>query len=272
MKVASSTTQAKPGENGAKLRRRFSKAFRQFKQFPATPFAVRQCISTVEFLAGAPRVLLTRRAYDTMFHIVDLADKEIGWLGTVTRRGSDFVIDEIFLFKQKVSDVETEISAEGIAEVGQEILMTRPDGMEVCNSLQFWGHSHVRMDTRPSGPDEMQMEMFRDSGHPWFIRGIFNKNGKAQFAIFFYDIGVKIEDVTWSIIEDVDDSMRASLQAEIAAKVTDAPPPVQVAKAHYGLGEDDELDAHARAEGFKLLGEIELHLDGRQPEEGEPRD
>lgn len=196
------------------------------KKFPhcwgtAQPFIQHAFQKTVALLSGLPRVLITRAAYQKMLAIVDIADKEVGWLGTTRKVGSDFLIEEIFLFKQEVSSVTTEISPEGLAEVAQELLTTRPDGMEVCNNLRFWGHSHVRMGTSPSGQDESQMATFRESGHPWFIRGIFNKEGRAEFTIFLYDAGVKVVDAEWAISEPVDDSVRAEIEAEFSAKVSE---------------------------------------------------
>jgi hypothetical protein len=33
----------------------------------------------------------------------------------------------------------------------------------------------------------------------WFIRGIFNKDGRAEFSIWFYNKGVAFNDVPWAI-------------------------------------------------------------------------
>lgn len=173
----------------------------------------------IELLADMPRVYVSRAAYNRMRYIVELADKEIGWLGSCKRIGNDFLLEEVFLFKQEVAATTCEITPEGLAEFATEILSLRKDGMEVVNSLQFWGHSHVNMGTSPSWQDESQMDVFRESGHPWFIRGILNKLGRMEFTIFLYESGVKIVDPEWSIWEPEEESLRTEIIAEIKAKV-----------------------------------------------------
>ncbi len=175
----------------------------------------------IELLTELPRVYVSRAAYNRMRYIVELADKEIGWLGTCERIGSDFLIKEVFLFKQEVAAATCEITPEGLAEVATEILSSRKDGMEVVNSIQFWGHSHVSMGTSPSWQDETQMEVFRESEHPWFIRGILNKLGRMEFTIFLYESGVKIVDPEWSIWEPEEEALRLEIEAEIKVKVSE---------------------------------------------------
>jgi hypothetical protein len=119
-----------------------------------------------------------------------------------------------------VAATTCEILADGLAEFATELL-SRPDGMEIVNRLCFWGHSHVNMGTSPSGQDESQMETFKESGHPFFIRGILNKAGRMEFTIFLYESGVKIVDPEWAIYEPVDASIRAGIEAEFKAKVSE---------------------------------------------------
>ena len=237
-------------------RRKFT-LYGERKKYPMVPFILRSCGNVVRLLGESPRILLTRRAYGSMFHIVDIASEEVGWLGTAVREGNTFVIDEIFLFKQKVHATETDISTDGLAEVGHQLLSSRPDGMEVCDNLRFWGHSHVHMGTTASGPDEMQMHKLRESEHPWFIRGIFNKDGRAEFTIFFYDSGIRIDDVQWSIVEEVDDGLREGIKAEIAKKVVSQP----IVPAHVFVSGPE-------GSGFgELLGEIPALGMGGHPDD-----
>lgn len=187
----------------------------------AKAFAPHDFKASVELLAEKPQVLVSREAYDRMRHYVDLADKEVGWLGTVRKDGSDFLIEEVFLFKQEVQATTCEISADGLAEFATEILSSREDGMEVVNSLQFWGHSHVNMGTSPSGQDDAQMEVFQESGLPWFIRGILNKNGRMEFTIYLFESGVKIVDPEWVLWEPEDETLRAEIEADFKTKVSE---------------------------------------------------
>jgi len=193
---------------------------------PAQPFAQHQFKEEVEFLSGngIPKVLMTREAYSRMWHFVDLATQEVGWLGAVrvTPHG-DYLIEEVFLLEQEVSAAQTELSSEGQAKLVQHLIDTRPDGVEVANRILFWGHSHVRMSTTASFQDDKQMETLKENGCPWFVRGIFNKLGRMEFTLFLWEAGVKIVDAPWAICEHVDESIRAGIEAEFKDKVSSAP-------------------------------------------------
>jgi len=189
---------------------------------PALPFVQQRTPGRIEFIdRPVPHVYVSRDAYSRMYHLVDIAHEEVGWLGTVkmTRLGN-FVIEEVFLLEQEVTSAQTELSTEGQAKLVQHLIETRSDGMDVANRLRFWGHSHVNMSTDPSYQDNRQMDELRDSGCPWFIRGILNKQGVMRFDIFFWDSGVKVIDAAWSIWDQIDDSMRAELETEFNDKVS----------------------------------------------------
>ena len=128
----------------------------------AETFCQHSFAKKIELISCLPRILISRSAYNKMWHLVDIADKEVSWLGTCRRIEQDFLIEEVFLFKQEVAATTCEISADGLAEVANELLTSRPDGIEICNRLCFWGHSHVNMGTSPSGQDESQMENFSE--------------------------------------------------------------------------------------------------------------
>lgn len=194
-----------------------------FAEKRARPFSQHSFAKKTEFITPLPKIFLTRDAYNKMYHLVDLSDKEISWLGTVVEMDNkDFLIKEIFLFKQEVSHTTTEISAEGLAEVATEIMNARPDGVDVVNSLRFWGHSHVNMGTSPSPQDDSQMSLFEENGCEFFIRGILNKNGRMKFTIYLYDRGIRIADAEWAIHEKVDDTLRSEIEKEIKEKVSEA--------------------------------------------------
>ncbi len=199
----------------------------------ADPFVPHEFGRKVELMGGVPRVLVTRAAYSRMWHYVDIGDEEVGWLGTAERLPSgDFLIGEVFLLEQEVHATTTEISAEGVAALAEELITSRPDGVEMVSSIRFWGHSHVRMGTSPSGQDEFQMRLFRENECDWFVRGIFNKLGRAQFDIFLYKEGVIVRDAAWAIFEPVDTGERTQIEAEFSAKVR----PKKYSASEFGFG------------------------------------
>lgn len=149
-----------------------------------------------------PRVFITPEAYKRMCLYVELAEKEVGWLGTVRMtRDGDFLIENTYLLEQEVTATETELSSEGQALLVEELLAKGDAGFEEVNRLRFWGHSHVRMGINPSGTDESTMDRFFEEGLPWYVRGIFNKKGRAEFCVFLYEQGIRIDDVPWFVVD-----------------------------------------------------------------------
>lgn len=173
----------------------------------------------VELVAGLPRVLVSREAYEDMYCLVDECRHEVGWLGAVRRLGQDFLIEQVFLFDQEAHATTCEITPDGLAAVAQELISSRPDGMDICNRLCFWGHSHAQMGTSPSGQDESQFRELASAGHEFFIRGILNKDGRMEFTIWLVALGLVIRDAAWELYEPADEARRARWQQEIAAKV-----------------------------------------------------
>ncbi|HEY9775970.1 MAG TPA: hypothetical protein V6C81_19560 [Planktothrix sp.] len=157
-----------------------------------------------ELLTDSPIILMTPAAYQKQCVYIDLAPKEVGWMGTVKLLPSgNFLIEDTYLLEQQVSAVETELSKDGIERLSIELIENYPDGVEMVNKMRFWGHSHVFMGTSPSGTDESTMtRMGADgTGINWYIRGIFNKLGRAEFTLYLYDLGYRINDAPWAVLD-----------------------------------------------------------------------
>lgn len=193
-------------------------------------------VETIEKIV-TPEIIISKLSFDKMWHYVDLADGEISWLGTVNNIGNLYTIEDVFLLKQNVSSAHTDISEEGLAEFGHSILKME-NGLEIYKNIKFWGHSHVYMDTRSSYVDDQQMEFFKKCKHPFFIRAILNKRGKIEFSIYFYDKGIKIEDIKWSVENTADKSIRSSIEREYRTKVKTpfVDKPINFVKDIFGNG------------------------------------
>jgi hypothetical protein len=200
-------------------------------------------------VTGIPRVYISKQAYADMWFMVDEVSDEVGWLGTVRQDGFlNFYIEEVFLVAQEVTATTTELDETGIAKLVEELLV-RPDGNQLLDSLRFWGHSHVRMDVLPSGRDNDQMEPFKANGCDYFIRGIFNKLGKAKFDIFYFKEGITFTDVPWTLVEVDDPGRKKHWQEEIKSKVKKpvyAAPQPYIAGPYGGNWKDDEYAADWR--------------------------
>lgn len=220
------------------------------KDQPFTPHSFHTRASFLpKFEPKKPKIIMSRQAFALMTLYVEIAQQEVGWMGTVKRLpNGDFYIEKCFLFKQQVHETETEITNEGFSELSMELLDGVVDEDESnwdVNKLRFWGHSHVRMATHPSMTDERTMLndfgtgrstntgqarfCFEECGYPWVIRGIFNKYGEVNFTVYIYTEGMKYEDVEWTVEEPsaeqvaifkaADERSRSAWKAQFAAKI-----------------------------------------------------
>lgn len=186
----------------------------------ATPFSPHRFNTQIVVSHPIPKVYLSPRSYHDMILLVSEVSKEVGWLGTVREVRGGFYIDEVFLVKQEVAAATTELDEDGISELGMA-LMAEDGDVERANRLRFWGHSHVRMDTSPSGQDNDQMDLFRDNGCDHFIRGIANKEGKLEFTVYYFKEGIIFKDVPWTLYTEPEVDRLEYWQQEIADKVTE---------------------------------------------------
>ena len=156
--------------------------------------------TTVEILTGSdPIIYVNIDAIGKMKEYVDGCSDEIGWLGEVIKdEVGNYIIKDVHLFKQQVHSTTCEITTEGLTEFANEILM-QPSGMDKWNDIKCWFHSHVNMGVTPSGQDNLQMNVFKDCGHDFFIRGIANKKGEMEFTLYNYTDGLIYKNVRWAI-------------------------------------------------------------------------
>ena len=140
-----------------------------------------------------PTLFISNDAYLKMQEYIAQSKKEIGWLGTCSRKDNDYIINNVYLFEQEVHETTCEITEEGLNKFALE-LMEKPNGMDIWNNICLWGHSHVNMGVLPSSQDNKQLDFFlKNMKEGFFIRYIGNKRG---------EIGLKIVDIDKNIILD----------------------------------------------------------------------
>lgn len=213
-------------------------------------FMPHQFRNEIRIKGSTPRILVSKDAYEDMFQLVDIVQKEVGWLASVEKIDNDYLIKEIFLLEQKSHSTTCKITEEGMGNWAMEMMNAREDGMDVVNSIRFWGHSHVWMGTSPSGQDEDQMQIFSKSCEDFFIRGIMNKSGRMEFTLYLYESGIEIHDVSWSIYDsNPDTARREKWESEVKEKVGEFVYPVREfgkkvkkgARKFFGLIPEEEL-------------------------------
>ena len=131
-----------------------------------------------------PRIWVTPEAMQKMRYFIDNIDVEIGWLGYVSRNDLDFIIEDVFLVKQRVHAATTELDPVALTELATELISQGEEGAAKYNSIRVWGHSHVNMSPTPSGQDNEQMNDFANDDY--FIRLIGNKKGEWNISLWDY--------------------------------------------------------------------------------------
>jgi hypothetical protein len=191
-----------------------------------------------------PRVEISLEAYLDMYYITGYAgSNEVGWLGTVELSEKDrLTIKEIFLFRQEVTPSSMELSSEHIAEVATRLI--GEGHLDKVNALKFWGHVHPANHTGASQQDDDTMDVLED-GNDWFLRGIFGRNGRAQFTLYDYKSGVRFDDVPWSLTltESMErkEFFREQIEELVTPRFASSPPPA------YGYGNEFSYVAHPQA-------------------------
>ena len=191
----------------------------EFKeQAEALPFHPSDKKISYEVTITEPHVTFTKDALRDIYQIVDLSDKEIGWMGIVERDGMHFRVTEILMPKQTANMAECEFTTDGMAEI-QLALLERPNGDELANQLKLWGHSHVDMGVFASPQDKAQIEDFKENGNSYFLRMIANKKGDISLSLFLFDLFITCHNVGWSVETTPDTGRRERWKQDITDKV-----------------------------------------------------
>ena len=187
-------------------------------------------MTTISILNGAqlPDCYITIDAMARVHEIVRQSDKEVGWMGQMIRRVNDNGMISLTLFnpyvpRQEVSGATTDIDAEGVAEYA--LAVKQPE------LIKWWGHSHVRMGTSPSGTDitTFNEHIEADPDNP-FVMTIHNKDHETHCNIYLGG-GLYINDaplyVDWNnpkMVKSVEEELEANVREKVYGYVKPATP------------------------------------------------
>lgn len=182
-------------------------------------------------LKWSPKVVIDHKLNRKMELIIDLIDTEVGWYGMVEWQKPDiFKVKDIYLLKQEVTGIFTEIDAMALCDLEDELEkkgLLKDENLDTTG-LYLWGHSHVNMSPTPSGTDTDTMKKICErSKPPFFIRLIQNKKGDRTVTLYVEDNNSIVQnyaliyDVPWVETEDLgEEDVREALEIEIKDKVT----------------------------------------------------
>lgn len=163
----------------------------------------------------APNIKVSKNAVKWLTALADMHDHEIGVFGCVEEVGENsYLIRDIFYPKHCEANAGTcEISPEGETLMA-EWLMSH--GREAdLGKVKFWGHSHHTMDVFASGQDENQAMERMERTQSYFIRGIFNKEGKLSISFFDYARKLRFDHIKWETDVDEEEKIIRDKIAEL---------------------------------------------------------
>lgn len=164
-----------------------------------------------------PTVYITYQALTKMHQYTQNCDKEIGWLGSaVKNEDGSYLIEDMYLIKQKVTGATTELEEDAIIEFMNNI--RKNEGIEAMSKIRVWGHSHVNMEVFASSQDnETFKEYYSDCN--FFIRIIVNKKGKMKLDIADNETGLIYENIPWKVYYEEDIAALLKEYEEVSEKL-----------------------------------------------------
>jgi proteasome lid subunit RPN8/RPN11 len=161
-----------------------------------------------------PIVYIKPKAKQKLDLYLALCKYEISGIGEVAQIGTNFLIEDLFLFKQEVHSTGTKISQDDIAKFITESVRRGGDP----SKLKLWFHSHVNLDAYWSGTDDATIETF---GSDYLISIVGNKKGEYRTRIDIYKpIRLAADNLNLKIhTKDCQDELVKEIEDEIEEKV-----------------------------------------------------
>lgn len=149
-------------------------------EFPASSMTPTTSWLPLEPELPIPKVFYTPAVHDEIEFLVNYCKKEVSWMGLVkSLDNNQYLIHKLYIPVQEVSATESDVSADNLLQLAAQVMN---DGHNI-EELFYHGHSHVNMRVSPSAQDQSTIKTFLETA-PYFIRGIYNKQGDAKVDVF----------------------------------------------------------------------------------------
>lgn len=124
-----------------------------------------------------PRIVIPKLVFEKIMHMVMKADKdEVSGLGVTEIVGSDIIVRDILMAKQKNGSASTDMEGEDIASLMYRFHVLHPD-----LPVNYWWHSHVDMSVFLSSVDRATVAQIAGDG--MCVAQVFNKRKEICSAI-----------------------------------------------------------------------------------------
>ena len=198
------------------------------------------------------RLYFTPTAWIKMTNLVRYYSSEVGWHGRARRVEDGFLVDDIYVYPQKVTGSTVDTDED---KLGEWFAAMDPD---VFHAIRFHGHSHVNFAPSPSATDISHRAKYLDMLQEGDFYIFFIINKKDAFTVSIYDLAdnvmyetkdvdvllTDVADDTLSFIEDTESMVQADRTAFSAPKAAKTPEPLKYAKKKKESGKPQkEKDA-----------------------------
>lgn len=168
-----------------------------------------------------PRVLIRPSAWQRLRLYIDLCPTEISGLGLVESRGQDFIVTDVFLFDQEVSQLDTALSR---ADVANFLIETIESGRDP-EAIKLWWHSHAGAPVFWSALDERTAGSFSND---FMLSLVGNKRGHIRCRLDTYGAHRLTLDrlpfeISFNEDSDLVESVRAEIQQKVRVPIRDYP-------------------------------------------------
>jgi hypothetical protein len=191
------------------------------------------------------KVFILPEAKKKLDAYVSLAIGEISGLGKIRKVAKGvLLIEDVFIFDQDCTPVETNLNLDKVAEFLTEMIMAGED----TSCIRLWWHSHANMDTFWSHTDNTTISGFNNE---WMVSLVTNFDGDYLCRVdTFQPMQMTAHDVLFHELVEADTTMVELLRAEVEEKVrhTVPAPVVYVKGAKSGYVAPDGVDLAPDAE------------------------
>lgn len=155
------------------------------------------------------KIRFSKQAWDDVTEIVKVSDKEVGMMGLVEFMPDSrtYYISHIFVPKQEVSSVTTDLDADSMAELEHRIFEGQQKGIyPIKANLNAWIHSHVNMNVMWSNTDNetiKEMAHYGKEREGLCVAVVVNKQGETRGAVC-YNSGSNSSYVPSVFVDNVD--------------------------------------------------------------------
>lgn len=164
-------------------------------------------------LSFFPRVMITLGARQKLQYFIDLCPEEISGLGTVERQGNDFLITNVFLFQQVVTNASTDLDQEDIGKLITNFIKEGKDP----GKIKLWWHSHSDMESFWSITDENTIANLENG---FMISVVGSKSGEFRCRLdLFSPFRMTVIDLPLIIIFPENAQLKKECLTEIKKKV-----------------------------------------------------